>query len=192
MTARGRHLRIDPIGRRLLRTAMTVAQVAVVVVALAVIALPLATDHEWRTVVTGSMRPTIEPGDVILTAPSTEPVQVGDVVTFVDPIHGDRDVVHRVVGFDSDGMVLTKGDANDELDPWALHPDDVRGSVVVQVPKVGFAVEAMSSKVGIALSLFVPSVLILVSEVRVWYRFVRYGREAFEPVSRRRHEGAFT
>ena len=86
MTARGRHLRIDPIGRRLLRTAMTVAQVAVVVVALAVIALPLATDHEWRTVVTGSMRPTIEPGDVILTAPSTEPVQVGDVVTFVDEL----------------------------------------------------------------------------------------------------------
>src|SRR5690606_13679533 len=77
MTARARHLRPDPIGRRLLRAAATVVQVAVVAMALAVIALPLATDYQWRTVVSGSMRPVIHPGDVILTALMAKPPEVG-------------------------------------------------------------------------------------------------------------------
>ncbi|MFO7291860.1 MAG: signal peptidase I [Actinomycetes bacterium] len=190
MTARARHLRPDPIGRRLLRAAATVVQVAVVAVALAVIALPLATDYQWRTVVSGSMRPVIHPGDVILTAPMAKPLEVGDVVTFVDPIHGDGEVVHRVVGFDGEGMVLTKGDANDAVDPWALHPAEISRGVVFRVPKAGFLVEWMSSKAGIVVFLFLPSIVILVSEARVWYRFVRYGEEAFRPSAHGRHLGA--
>lgn len=179
MTARGRHLRTEPITRRLLRAVASVGQVVLVLAALAVIGLPMATDYQWRTVVTGSMRPAIEPGDVILAAPLTEAAQVGDVVVFADP-SGDRDIVHRISGFDDDGMVITKGDANNGVDPWALAPEELTGSVVFQVPKVGFLVEAMDSKTGIVLFLVVPALAIIAAESRVWYRFIRYGKEAFD------------
>jgi len=179
MTARGRHLRTEPTTRRLLRAVASVGQVVLVLAALAVIGLPMATDYQWRTVVTGSMRPAIEPGDVILAAPLTEAAQVGDVVVFADP-SGDRDIVHRISGFDDDGMVITKGDANNGVDPWALAPEELTGSVVFQVPKVGFLVEAMDSKTGIVLFLVVPALAIIAAESRVWYRFIRYGKEAFD------------
>lgn len=179
MTARGRHLRTEPTTRRLLRAVASVGQVVLVLAALAVIGLPMATDYQWRTVVTGSMRPAIEPGDVILAAPLTEAAQVGDVVVFADP-SGDRDIVHRISGFDDDGMVITKGDANNGVDPWALAPEELTGSVVFQVPKVGFLVEAMDSKTGIVLFLVVPALAIIAVESRVWYRFIRYGKEAFD------------
>lgn len=179
MTARGRHLRTEPTTRRLLRAVASVGQVVLVLAALAVIGLPMATDYQWRTVVTGSMRPAIEPGDVILAAPLTEAAQVGDVVVFADP-SGDRDIVHRISGFDDDGMVITKGDANNGVDPWALAPEELTGSVVFKVPKVGFLVEAMDSKTGIVLFLVVPALAIIAVESRVWYRFIRYGKEAFD------------
>lgn len=189
MNDKGRHLRTEPTGRRLLRLVAPVGQVVLVLAALVVIGLPMATEYEWRTVVTGSMRPTIEPGDVVLAAPPSGEPQVGDVVVFQDPIHGDRDVVHRIVGFDSEGQVISQGDANSEVDPWTLSPFDVSGGVVFQVPKVGFLVEAMSSKGGILAFLVVPSLAILAAESRVWYRFIRYGKEAFEKAPKGRHLG---
>jgi signal peptidase len=80
----------------------------------------------WRvdTVLTGSMRPGIQPGDVEILRP--EPVtalRVGQIVTF----HPPKDpvmVTHRVVavrhgsGRDQGIWITTKGDANNVDDPW--------------------------------------------------------------------------
>ncbi|MFP3915703.1 MAG: signal peptidase I [Actinomycetota bacterium] len=189
MISRGRHLRVDSTARRVLRLAAPVGQVALVLAALVVIGLPRATDYEWRTVVTGSMRPAIHPGDVVLAAPPDGPPEVGEVVLFRDPLEGDRDVVHRVVGFTADGEMVTRGDANNGVDPWTLSTLDLSGRVVFQVPRVGFVVDAMSSKAGIVIFLVVPSLAIMAAETRVWYRFIRYGKEAFEEAARGRHLG---
>jgi signal peptidase len=102
----------------------------------------------WRTdtVLTGSMRPGIQPGDVEILRP--EPVsalRVGQIVAF----HPPRDrftVTHRVIaiqrasGHDAGLWITTKGDANDASDPWGSVR--ILGSSVWVVegtiPRIGF------------------------------------------------------
>jgi signal peptidase len=75
------------------------------------------------TMLTGSMSPTINPGDVVISVPEpAAQVAVGDVLTYAIPV-GDRRVeTHRVteVGHDAAGRttIVTKGDANAAADPW--------------------------------------------------------------------------
>lgn len=158
-----------------------------VAVALVVVALPLASKGEWRTIQTGSMEPHVSPGDVVLLAPSAVTPEVGDVVAFPDPLQPDRDVLHRVVSFDEQGALVTKGDANDVDDPWTVAPSQVIGTEVVSIPKLGFLVSTVGSDLGILVFLVVPALLIFVNESKVWYRYIRYGRTAFEEPVKGRH-----
>ena len=163
------------------------AQVFLLIVALTVVGLPMTTGYEWRPVVSGSMVPLIEAGDVILAKPIDRAVEVGDVVVFADPAHADRDIVHRIVAIDENGMATTRGDANNGPDPWLVDPGSISGGLVLSIPKVGFVVEALTSRAGIAIFLVLPSLAIILAEIPVWYRFVRYGKEAFEPRPQGRH-----
>lgn len=183
--SKGRHLyegrglaRLNGIGQLLLA--------ALVAVVLAVVAIPLATGGEWRTVQTGSMEPEISPGDVVLVQPGTA-VQVGDVVAFPDPLQPGRDVLHRVVDVDNTGLLVTRGDANDIADPWTIDPAEVIGTQSLAVPKLGLLVQTVSSDLGILLFLVVPALLILINESRVWFRWVRYGSAAFREETGGRH-----
>ena len=187
MGTRGRHLRSVPTNRRPRRFVVAGAQVLLLLVALTVVGLPMTTGYEWRTVVSGSMVPLIKAGDVILAKPLDRAVEVGDVVVFADPVHADRDIVHRVVAIDEQGMVTTRGDANNGPDPWLVDSGTISGGLVLSIPKVGFVVEALTSKAGIAAFLVLPSLAIILAEIPVWYRFIRYGKEAFEPRPQGRH-----
>ena len=158
-----------------------------VAVALVVVALPLASKGEWRTVQTGSMEPHVSPGDVVLLAPSQDVPEVGDVVAFPDPLQPDRDVLHRVVAFDEQGALVTKGDANDVNDPWTVAPSQLIGTEILTIPKLGFLVSTVASDAGILIFLVLPALAIVFNESKVWYRYIRYGRTAFEEPVRGRH-----
>ena len=93
----------------------------------------------WRpiAVVTGSMEPAINRGDlVILERASVDEVEVGDVVAY--RIDGTV-VVHRVIE-KGEGYLVTKGDANDSPDPYRITHENLLGRVAVVVPKVGWAI----------------------------------------------------
>lgn len=86
----------------------------------------------------GSMRPAINPGDVVVVAPeAAHPVPAGTVVTYHDPAEGDRLVTHRVVDHLDDGTYETKGDANDTADSTSLPPSNVVGRPRLLVPVLG-------------------------------------------------------
>jgi len=93
---------------------------------------------------TGSMRPDLPPGTLVVVRPGDPAaVAVGDVVTY-QPRSGDPTVVtHRVetVGYDGTGGVRwqTRGDTSDVADPdWVL-PAQLRGEVWYAVPYLGYA-----------------------------------------------------
>lgn len=133
------------------------------------------------------MEPHVSAGDVVLVVPGTGTPVIGEIIAFPDPLRPERDVLHRVVAIDDRGGLVTRGDANDVDDPWSVSPNDVIGVEVLTVPHLGFVVSAVTSDVGIFLFLVVPALLILISESKVWYRFIRHGRAAFEARSRGRH-----
>lgn len=94
-------------------------------------------------VLTGSMRPEIEPGDLIMvkkcqTSDSIESLTVGDVIQFK---HDDILVSHRIIERVEQGGGLafrTQGDGNPIPDRELVKPEQIRGQIVSVVPKLGW------------------------------------------------------
>jgi signal peptidase I len=86
-------------------------------------------------VVSGSMAPTILPGDVVLIDPTVKDPPPGAVVAYRT---GDGLVTHRVVE-SKDGSLRTRGDANPVDDSTPVEPSDVIGQGRLLVPYVGYA-----------------------------------------------------
>ena len=74
-------------------------------------------DLHVQTVQTGSMRPTISPGDLAITqGVPVSSLRVGTVIVFSPPTQSTP-VLHRIASRDGD-VITTKGDANAVADPW--------------------------------------------------------------------------
>ena len=128
----------------------TRALVAVAVLAFAVLAAgPHLLGYRTMTMLTASMAPGIDPGDVVLTTPiDVTDVTTGMVISYHIPIDDHRVVTHRVtdVQHGSDGTVTvqTKGDANDHADPWtAVLQGDTAYQVRAVLPEVGHLITAL-------------------------------------------------
>src|SRR3954453_16617326 len=112
---------------------------AVAVLAFAVLAIgPHVLGYRTMTMLTGSMSPQIDPGDVVVSPPlDVQDVTEGMVISYHIPIDDHRVVTHRVtsVQHDSDGTVTvqTKGDANTAVDPWQA---TLQGQTAYQVRAV--------------------------------------------------------
>ena len=162
-------------------TATTLVNLLAVLVILAgiatfaVFAVPQLVGAERSYVVlSGSMQPTMEPGDVILVdAVDVESVEQGDIVSFRD--RSGSVTTHRVVEVISDGDVQqfrTKGDNNEERDPYMVPGDAVIGTVPtvfgghpLEIPHLGHALVLLSSRWAIFMLAIVPASLLIVSEV---------------------------
>jgi signal peptidase len=113
---------------------------------------------------TGSMRPTIYPGSLVVVQQMSSPgqVHVGDIIEF-SPSWFNGSVVHRVVAVteSSQGGVIftTKGDNNTSPDPLPVSFSKVTGRVVLIVPYLGFLVLSPPLDISLVAVLFVSSLL---------------------------------
>jgi signal peptidase len=75
-----------------------------------------------ETVLSGSMRPTFSPGDLLVVTPEpTRQVRIGQVITYSIPIADHHVESHRIIRILRGGahpVVETQGDANTAPDPW--------------------------------------------------------------------------
>jgi len=123
-----------------LRTVRTVAGKAlallaaglVVLVLALVVVIPRVGGGTAYTVLTGSMRPTMPPGTLVVVRPvKPEQIAVGDVVTYQIESGDPTVATHRVVavGIDMKGeyRFTMKGDANNVDDPSEVRPEQIRG-----------------------------------------------------------------
>lgn len=103
-------------------------------------AVTVNTDHiKLQPVLSGSMRPGIEPGDLaIIRSVPAKRLQVGEIIAYLPPGQSTP-VMHRIVSITPEGIV-TKGDANAAPDPWGrVQPQSSTvARLVAVVPKVGF------------------------------------------------------
>lgn len=91
-------------------------------------------------VTTGSMRPSINEGDIVLSAPPEDggrDLADGTVITFADPVRPGGRLTHRIDGVNEDGSYETKGDANAVADSYRVQPRDIDGVGRLLVPSVG-------------------------------------------------------
>lgn len=75
-----------------------------------------------------SMNPTFKAGDRLRVVPyASLKITVGDVIVF-RPQDNERTITHRVIAVDARG-VMTRGDNNNQIDPWHLQPHEIMGCV---------------------------------------------------------------
>ncbi len=87
-------------------------------------------------VLTGSMEPTINVGDIVFVK-QTEDIKKEDIISFRV---GNSVVTHRVIEIKKEGdkdIYITKGDANSGIDSEKTEIQDIEGKYVFKIPKVG-------------------------------------------------------
>lgn len=117
-----------------------------------------ATEYPLLTVASGSMRPTLEIGELIVVQGISDVSELraalqpdGDIVVFRNPHDEGELIVHRAINKTQsaiDGLwyIKTKGDANPSADPWSgtntwntmISEKLLIGKVVGHVPYVGY------------------------------------------------------
>lgn len=105
---------------------------------------PVAIGWQASVVQSGSMRPHIQPGDVVVTAPlpANKPLPLGRVVAFHNPAAAEADGtssirLHRIVHVNDDNTFVTKGDANLDNDSTAVTRSQIIGQARLLVPAIG-------------------------------------------------------
>lgn len=99
-------------------------------------------------VVSGSMEPTIQTGDLIIINQEKKDYKENDIITFID-VNGSF-VTHRIVGKSSRGY-LTKGDANKSVDPGYVRKEKIVGTYVFKINKFGYVVKSIQNPITLVL-----------------------------------------
>ncbi len=118
------------------------------------------------TVLTGSMEPEYEIGDMLLAKEvSKDDIKVGDNIVYqgeVDDFAG-KIVTHRVIRIDNE--IHTKGDANDFEDP-AITYNQVQGKVITKLGVLSAFSKLMNNSVMFYIMVFVPFSILIFLDIR--------------------------
>jgi signal peptidase len=124
------------------------------------------------TVLSGSMRPALPVGSLVIATPvQGDEVEVGDIVTFVKPGGSGELVTHRVVevtGGPGGRVLTTQGDANGAPDAWEVPANGSGWRVLLDVPKVGYVLGGGASKARSLVFGGIVAVLALWLLIEVW------------------------
>jgi signal peptidase I len=126
------------------------------------------------TVLSGSMRPTFSPGDMVVVTPEpVSAVRVGQVISYQVPVGAHQVETHRVVRILQGGahpVVQTQGDANNWPDPWTARLEGTTAwQLSAVVPKLGYVVNWLrSGAVRVTAILIVPALLALLMLFEIW------------------------
>lgn len=131
--------------------------------------------YQTSTMLTGSMAPLINPGDVVVTVPTPiTDIKVGDIITYHIPVEDQRVETHRIteITTTSDGgvAVQTKGDANNGIDPWiATLQGATVDKQVATIPYVGNAIRALREPVVMNILMYgAPAILVIGMLSSIW------------------------
>ncbi len=127
-----------------------------------------------ETVLSGSMEPLFEPGDLLVVVPEPlKDVRAGQVLSFHAPTPDHQVETHRVVRVIHPGahpIIVTKGDANSAPDPWRarLHGTTAWRMVGV-VPQAGSVIRTLREPwVHVIAVLLVPLLLAAAALRSIW------------------------
>ena len=172
--------------------ALVIVALIVFVGTFVVYAVPqLVGAEESYVVLSGSMQPTMGPGDVIIVdAVDISAVEAGDIVTFQagSGTATTHRVVEKVAG-ENGPSLRTKGDNNEEADLSLVSESALVGRVMtvgstpVVIPAVGHVIRVARTQVGQWLLFYLPLTLLILNEF--YRRLGRSGGGATSPAEPR-------
>ena len=179
--------------RKWLRRAGKACTVLVALIALAVVVLAVVVrvgGLRLEPVLSGSMRPTFQPGDLAVIRPvAVTSLRKGDIIEFLPP-GATTPRLHRIASItrkpDKTGNIVTaistRGDANNTTDPWGtIHLEGATAyKLDMTIPSLGWLSQVPKNIV-------IPIFIILAGILMLFAVFTRFSRTP--RIGRRRKAG---
>ncbi len=130
-------------------------------------------------VMSGSMEPKIHTGSVIFDNPNFQisSLKVGNIITFKPPTNPNILITHRiyrVVKQNGQEGFMTKGDANAVQDGWVVPTKNIVATYDhLTIPYLGYYLEFIKTKMGLAMVLIIPGAFLIVSQILSLTRILR-------------------
>ncbi|MEN4006639.1 MAG: signal peptidase I [Methanobacteriaceae archaeon] len=123
---------------------MKIKEIATYIV---IILVGIIVAQHMNVVVSGSMEPVLQRGDIVIVDNNPDTAYVGDIIVY-RATWSPKPVIHRIIYIgktpEGDTFFVTKGDNNPSPDPVVVHPDQVISKAVsindapLVIPKVGY------------------------------------------------------
>lgn len=117
--------------------------------------------YRFFIIMSGSMEPTIDTTDVVITKQQKDNLQNGDIIAFQN---SKAVTVHRIVDIYTEGEEIsyqTKGDNNNIVDSKKVKLSEVKGKVVFKIPKIGKVILFINSYIVIFVSIIAFIIIII-------------------------------
>lgn len=168
----------------------TVILAVTALIALCVL-IPRLTGGTPYAILTGSMKPTMSPGTLVVVKPvDAGDIGIGDVITYQIASGKPTVVTHRVVSTGTDGnggrTFRTQGDANSAADLKPVRPVQIKGALVYEVPYLGYINRYITGKERHVAMIVVVSGLLLYAG----FMFTSSARDRFRKSRHRATVGA--
>ncbi len=151
--------------KKIWNIATTALVVLVVLAALALVGVRFI-GYRVYTVLSGSMEPTYHVASLLYVKEvDAATLKTGDVITYM--VSEDTVVTHRIVGVVPDEeepgvyRFRTKGDANNTEDGTLVHPQNVIGTPVLSIPKIGYIVDYVQHPPGMYFGIAAAALLLV-------------------------------
>jgi len=134
----------------------------------------LAPHFSWRVdaLLSGSMEPQLKVGSLVVTRPvEPETIVVGDIITFRPTTVGESMISHRVIDVRRASALyfLTKGDANDNPDPFTVPARNLVGKICFHAPYWGYLTEFLKTPIGFLFGMVIPGLIVITLYIsNVW------------------------
>lgn len=142
-------------------------------------------------IVSGSMEPIIKVRDAVIVRRCEEKdVKIGDVVTYrsQDEAFYGILITHRVVNIEEkDGhkLYITKGDHNETIDRTPVNFSQIRGKVIMRIPKIGYLKYFLVEYYGWIIAIVVPSLGIIAYDIyKLFKNISKKNKERVIPVEK--------
>lgn len=112
-------------------------------------------------IISGSMEPNINIGDLVIAKKTKNELQIGDVISYRK---GHSVITHRISqkieNENGEKIYKTKGDNNNTEDSEEIKPEDIEGKVIKVIPKIGNITLVLQNKMIATIVLIILSMYI--------------------------------
>ncbi|WP_042225075.1 signal peptidase I [Oceanobacillus manasiensis] len=126
--------------------------------------------YQLMNVLSDSMDPIFQAGDMLVLSDDVDSVKVGDIITFKQ--EGETLVTHRIISeqMTEQGTVYeTKGDANNLADEGFVKGEDIYGSYSFHIPMAGSVAMFLKSPTGWVVLGAIPLLYVTIAWIRKLY-----------------------
>ena len=138
----------------------------------------IVNDYYSSVIMSSSMEPTIPIGSIVVVKRvNPDDVKVSNIIVFQ---RSDAKTLHRVIDkiVENDSYYFkTKGDANEDPDPWIVQPEQVRGALLLTIPYYGYLIYFAGTPIGFVLMVIIPAILLIVNEIRKIIQLKKGGKK---------------